>query len=129
MAKLQKILLFGAGLVGRQVLPNYRERFDILAIADNDPKKQSGTIMGIDIIHPQQISQYDYDYIVITSTSIQPILDQLLSLDIAPDKIKQYVDHVAISRQPFPWDGVFFLLLAGSLSVYLISLLINGGQG
>ena len=110
-------------------MPNYRERFDILAVADNDPKKQSGTVMGIDIIHPQQIPHYDYDYIVITSTSIQPILDQLLSMGIPPDKIKQYVDHVAISRQPFPWDGILFLLLAASLIAYLISLLLAGGQG
>lgn len=128
MAKLNKILLFGAGLVGRQVLPNYRERFDILAIADNDPKKQSGTIMGIDIIHPQQIAQYDFDYIVITSTSIQPILDQLLALGIPPEKIKQYVDHVAIARQPFPWDAVFFLLLV-SFGVILMIYAISGGQG
>lgn len=125
MAKLKKIILFGAGLVGRQVLPKYIERFDVLAIADNDSKKQSGTLSGIDIIHPKQISQYDYDYLVVTSTSIQPIIDQLLSLGVPPEKIKQYVDHQAIARQPFPWDAVFFILLSLGSGIWFVSQLIQ----
>jgi FlaA1/EpsC-like NDP-sugar epimerase len=127
VAKSNKIILFGAGLVGRQVLPKYLERFNVLAIADNDPKKQSGTLSGVDIIHPQQIAQYDYDYLVITSTSIQPILDQVLSLGVAPDKVKQYVDHLAIAKQPFPWDAIVFIALSLAASVLAISHLVGGG--
>ncbi len=125
MSKKLKLILFGAGLVGRQVLPKYHERFDILAFADNDPKKHNDVISGISIIHPEQIFQCDYDYIVITSTSIDPIEEQLLTLGVPKEKIKPYVEHVAIVRQRFPFDAVFFIFLCLLVIFCLINMFLG----
>jgi len=118
------LILFGAGLIGRQVLPRYLHKFNILAFVDNDPRKHNGTISNIDIIHPEQIQKYKYDYIVITSTSIEPIKAQLIELGLQKEKITQYIDHVAIIKHRFPFDAVIFILLCVSLLSYLFSLLI-----
>jgi len=125
MTKEIKILLFGAGLVGRQVLAQYLDRFHVLAFADNDPKKHNGTISDIKIIHPEQIKQFNYDYIVITSTSIEPIQNQLLELGVPKDKIKLYIDHVAIVKQRFPFDALVFIFLCISAIFYAFNIFFN----
>ena len=107
MSKRLNLILFGAGLVGRQVLPRYMQKFNVLALADNDKTKHGKTISGVRIIAPEQISNYDYDYLVLTSTSSSQIYDQLISMGFRPEKIKESVE---IKGPKFPWDAVLFLL-------------------
>ena len=85
MLKKTEIILFGSGLVGRQLLNQYLEKFSVIAFADNDQKKQNGTLSNIPIIAPIQLNRMNFDYIVITSTSIEPIRKQLIELGI-PEK-------------------------------------------
>ena len=70
----------------------------------------------------------EYDYIVITSTSIEPIQDQLIELGIPKEKIKQYIDHIGIVKQRFPFDAVFFIFLCLSAFLYLINHFLSNFQ-
>ena len=119
MLKKTEIILFGSGLVGRQLLNQYLEKFSVIAFADNDQKKQNGTLSNIPIIAPIQLNRMNFDYIVITSTSIEPIRKQLIELGIPEKKIKTYMDHKTITRNRFPYDALLFILLISSLVIYL----------
>ncbi len=125
MSKRIKILLFGAGLIGRQVVAQYLERFTVLAFIDNDKNKQNGSISDVTIIHPEKIQCYDYDYIVITSTSIEPIKNQLLEFGIKKNKIIQHIEQTTIAKQRFPFDALFFIILCILLIIYLFNILFN----
>ncbi|TBU99966.1 nucleoside-diphosphate sugar epimerase/dehydratase [Stutzerimonas kirkiae] len=79
----KKIVLFGAGRSGEIFLESHRE-LQVLAFADNDPKKQGQALRGIPVIAPADIASTGCDSIVIT-TVYPPaeILDQLAALGLA----------------------------------------------
>lgn len=79
-------IVFGASKAGENYLKN-QDSYHILAIADNDIKKQGKDLFGITIISPDQIHQYSYDCIVIASMFIEGITKQLLE-DLSIDKEK-----------------------------------------
>ena len=75
---MKKIILFGAGGGGENYISRNKSDL-ILAVADNDPKKQGGKILDIDIIMPDDISKFDYDEIIITSDWVSAISNQLIA--------------------------------------------------
>jgi len=121
MAKKIKLLLFGAGLVGIQVLPKYLQKFNVLAFADNDRSKHGTRLSGIEIVSAERICDFDYDFIVITSTASAQIFDQLLSMGILKEKIKEAHE---IHGPKFPWDAVLFLVVLGLVFCFLLFYLI-----
>lgn len=81
------IIVFGASKAGENFLKNQNE-YNILAIADNDPNKHNKHLNNILIISPNQIVNYQYDYIVIASMFIEGITKQLIKdLSIDQEKI------------------------------------------
>ena len=122
MVKRLKLIMFGAGLVGRRVLPGYVEKFDVIAIADNDTNKHGKDLLGVQIVHPSAIIHEEFDYIVITSTSISQIYDQLVALGVNPGRIKETAELKGLR---FPWDAIIFLsflitLILTSIAVFAI---------
>ena len=116
MAINGRLVLFGAGLVGRRVLPSYLRNFDIVALADNDQAKHGSTLLGVPVIPAEKIKAVNFDYIVITSTANAQIYDQLLEMGFSPDVIKESSE---IHGARFPWDAVlFFLLVVCLLSIF-----------
>lgn len=109
MAKKSRVILFGAGLVGRQALPRYQGKASVIAFADNDVRKLGKQILGVTVIHPDRISSMDYDEVVITSTSSGQIFDQLIELGISQSKIKIAGESDDLLKRRFPWDAVLFL--------------------
>lgn len=78
----KKLILFGAGKSGGLFIEQNRD-LDILAVADNDPDKQGGNLLGFPIIAAEQIAHYPCDAIVITSVWLDSILKQLDTLGLA----------------------------------------------
>ncbi len=111
---MSKLLLFGAGLVGRRILPRYKASFDIVALVDNDPAKQGRSLLGVEILSADQIHDVSYDYIVITSTATSQIYDQLIAMGIDDARIKEAAE---LHGDRFPWDAVVFLGIVGMAGV------------
>lgn len=81
------VIVFGASKAGENFLKN-QDEYSVLAIADNDFNKQGKYLNDILIIKPNQINEYNYDYIVIASMFIEGITKQLQEeLFITKDKI------------------------------------------
>ena len=89
-----KILVFGLGK-GYSRLKNVLdyERVEIAACIDNDSRKWGSLVDGSPVIAPDDINQFDYDYIVLTSQFYSEIEVQLAGLGIAPDKILNFFSN------------------------------------
>jgi len=75
-----KVIVFGAGGGGRNLTKEIDEKqytFEIIAYADNDPKLQGTLLFGKPVIHPKEITTYDYDKIIIAAMDTYNITNQL----------------------------------------------------
>ena len=83
---MKKALIFGAGGFGSYYL-NHQNKYNILAVVDNDPQKEGAYIDGVEVILPKNISKYEYEYIVIASTFTQEIHQQLIEMGVPEESI------------------------------------------
>lgn len=120
MARKLKVILFGAGLVGRQILPVYRDKVDIIGFADNDPKKQERSVLGVPVMQPDTILNHQYDYVVISSTSVGQIMDQLISLGVPRERIRVIREAESGENRHFPWDALLFLVIGLAVTVGIL---------
>lgn len=82
------VLIFGAGDGGRKVTEMLNnDNVKILAYIDNNPEKVGQKVYGKEIIPPQKISSFNYDYILIASMYYDEILQQLIHMGIEKNKI------------------------------------------
>jgi len=75
-----KVVIFGAGGGGRNLTKEIEEKqypFEIIAYADNDPKLQGTFLLEKKVIHPKEITAYDYDQIIIAAMDTYNITNQL----------------------------------------------------
>lgn len=66
MKEAKKILLYGAGYYGRQLLDLLPFEYEALAFVDGDIKKQGATVAGLPVLAPEEIGRCDYAQIVVT---------------------------------------------------------------
>ncbi len=101
-----KAVIFGATTSGKAIYEEIKEKYTIVAYADNDVKKQGGNIEGIPIIGPDALESLSWDQIIIVSTSaMEAIKSQLLKLGIPEQKINtQYIDLLVVPRIKFCED-------------------------
>lgn len=78
------IMIFGTGKYFEDKKDKIEEKFNIIAFVDNF---KEGTYHDKDIIKPQELEIYEYDYIIIMSSYFFEILDQLKLLGINKEKI------------------------------------------
>ncbi|MBQ4645926.1 MAG: hypothetical protein IJB79_01115 [Candidatus Gastranaerophilales bacterium] len=85
--KNKKILFYGAGEAFLELNKTYKfnEKLDIVAIADQDSSKK---IENFNLISPQEIKNYSFDKIIITTESNSHIKTFLLDLKIPQEKIE-----------------------------------------
>lgn len=120
MAGKVRVILFGAGLIGRQVLPKLARHVEVLAFADNDTRKHGTRVSGVPVIAPDLIRKQPFDLLLISSTSINDINEQVLALGIAKDSIVVLGDAQAAASGEFPWDAVLFLVACAALVGILV---------
>jgi O-methyltransferase len=86
-----KVIIFGAGGGGKNLTKEIEDRndlYEIIAYTDNDPKLQGTVLFGKPVIHPSNISSYDYDQIIIAAMDTYNITNQLTKeYGISPDII------------------------------------------
>lgn len=78
----KRLVLFGAGQSGKCFIEQNRDRH-IVAVVDNNPKKQGSELLGVPIIAPNKIVDTECEVIVITSQWINGILTQLEELGLS----------------------------------------------
>lgn len=76
-----KVIIFGTGKLYESNKYKFR-KLSIAALVDNNPNKQGTYIDGIIVISPQQICEYQYDYIILVSRYYKEMRSQLISLGI-----------------------------------------------
>lgn len=90
----KRIILFGIGNNGKSIMDAYRvydEDFEVAAIADN--RSERADYAGIKVISPEQIGDYEYDEVWISSIYYKEIRQQLVDqLQISPSCIR-YVEY------------------------------------
>lgn len=86
--------MFGTGNYSMIVENILKDDVLILAYIDNDKSKWNSEKNGKVIIPPEQIEQYDFDYIIIGSQFTEEIYTQLLEMKIHKNKIFQYSKFV-----------------------------------
>lgn len=78
----QKIIIYGTGKYCINIMDNIKDKyfFEIIAFCDSSKTKQGLEFYGKKIIAPEQLTEFDYDYICISSPSYEyEIKNQLIS--------------------------------------------------
>jgi len=96
-----KVILFGAGAAGQNALRRFASRVEVLAVADNDPRKHGTTFMGYPVIAAADILSKPYDCIVVASVYAQEIEQQLLDLGVSEADIEFPPHRASTSRVPW----------------------------
>lgn len=85
---MYKLLLFGVGSACKDLLTNIDyNNATILAYVDNNTSIHGTKLDNIEIIAPDAIVNYDFDYIIITTRYYDEILSQLTNIGINKNKI------------------------------------------
>ncbi len=94
-----QIIIYGAGGNCKHVMDKEEVRQNnILCIADKDIKKSGMNINGIDVVLPEQIKGYEYDFILVTvNRKLGKIKKELAEIGIPEDKIIYWKDYVKVS--------------------------------
>ena len=88
---MMKYVLFGTG----DYYKRFKHWFDgrkVIAVLDNDPKKQGTIFDGYPVMAPTDINSIEYDAIVILSFYITEMKKQLIELGVAPERIFHFYD-------------------------------------
>lgn len=122
------IIMFGASGGGESFIShvnNNDSEYNILAVADNDEKKHNTIFNGYPVIAPEEISQFEYDKIIITSGFFMEIMEQLLDgLEIDPLKVKLAPKSmVGLNKSYRPFEDEKTLTLARSVLLYITDIL------
>lgn len=95
---MDKMYVFGAGCNSYGVV-QYIGRENIIAIIDNEPKRQSGSILGVQVISYQDfLMKYNNERIIISTLICNDIIEQLEENDINNYELAPFV----ISGMPDP---------------------------
>jgi len=122
---MKKVIVFGCGKGGYNTYKYYSNKYHIVAFTDNNKELYGTMINNIKVINPNQISNFNYDMILIASMYKESILKQLINeLDISKNNIELVSDNIlnnpstSISK-----EILFFTLL--SISVYILTKLLE----
>lgn len=90
-----KIIVFGLGDIYSKVKQYfYNEEEEIVALVDNSQKLFRMLLDGHIVDKPENIQQYQYDFIVLTSNAAVEMRQQLMELGIPSDKVIHFLDYL-----------------------------------
>ncbi len=93
------VVLFGTGAFYERYKDYAFNKDIVVALADNDTKKQGSVIDGVSVVSPETLSNFKYDFIVLLLKyeSALSVKKQLIKLGVDKDKILFYDEYIAIS--------------------------------
>ena len=115
-------VLFGTG----DYYQRYRHWFIdkiVLAILDNDKKKQGTELDGHPIIPPEEVSRLSFDAVVVMSFYVAEMKEQLIALGVNEEKIYHFFDLPELFKEECPESTIklrdlkCILLLSHDLSL------------
>jgi hypothetical protein len=87
-----RIIVFGLGMIYEK-FKNYIDKSSVVSLIDNNTKKQGTLVGGFEVKPPVSVVYEYYDYIIIMSTTyIQEMTEQLREYGVPDNKLKTYVD-------------------------------------
>ncbi|MCC2606251.1 hypothetical protein [Planctobacterium marinum] len=106
---MKKILLYGTGASAKYFYDNYLHSYQILQVVDKN--KQCADFWSSPCIKPEQITDYEFDYIVVGSWAILEISKELKELGVAPERIlwfqhnkNKLVNHTEFCNMPLHFE-------------------------
>lgn len=95
-----KVIIFGLGKIFEIFMKIYdTTKIDIIALMDNDNELIGKKVYGYQVIEPNRISDYDSDFIFITSSYYLQIKSQLIELEGIEEK--KIIDFSILGRLKF----------------------------
>lgn len=96
-----KTIIFGVGNYYKENKERLKEipEIEVIAFSDNNATLWNRKLEGIKVVEPALINSLEYDRILIMSTYISEIYNQLISLNIDKEKIVIWEQAVAESMQ------------------------------
>lgn len=105
MDKKIKIIVFATGWASDRFVKNCRDEYDIIALSDWDKSKHNTIMNGYKIIDPYEISNINFDKIVIASQYSKEITKQIKDrLNIEQDKLIYPLKYQLKYGKPFEDD-------------------------
>lgn len=96
--KGQNIFLFGGGLCGTLSIPLLRDELNLVAVCDNDKRKQGTQLEGLPCISPDALAQYQNPFVLVSSSkNYQSIHEELLDRNIPHCNLESYVVNQKLS--------------------------------
>lgn len=87
MSNFKKILVFGAGVMWGNQKDKLRKKYDVVALVDNDLKKHNSMIDDLKVISPSDLSNYNYEKILLLVEAKREVIKQLLELGVSKSDI------------------------------------------
>ena len=85
---MTNILIFGTGSGCKKALQQLNfKKVNIIAYIDNDPNKRDNIFHNKKIISPEEVTKFDYDYIIICSEYYNEMIKQLEKLGVRREKV------------------------------------------
>lgn len=100
---MEKVIIFGATDTGQRVYNDIKDSFNVVLFVDEDSKKWDTEINGIAIKSPEEIFEWEFDYIYIgVLTYYQEVVAKLRKLGVPSGKIVgKYVELPIHARIDF----------------------------
>jgi len=102
-----RLVVFGTGVVGRQVLQTFEGWATPVAFCDNDARKWRSVIEGVPVIGPADLRGLAYDGIVVASAFWPDICRQLLELGIDARRIDLARTQTVLNTKPGPAGSAY----------------------
>lgn len=80
------IIIFGTG----KIYERYRGAFEsknVVVFLDNNVNKQGNLLDGVQIVSPERVNEYAYDYVILACVKYHDMRNQLISYGVPEDKI------------------------------------------
>lgn len=117
----KKVIFWAAGGNARKFVKCLREDVLISAFVDNDILRKGEMFCGSQIISAEDIFQYEYDYIVVTTPDYNDILSQIKDMGIDGGKIITPFTPDRCGRKG--WRDIFY---TGELMYYVLEQRLTG---
>lgn len=95
-----RLIVWGTGNVYKRY-KKYLCGFEIVKLCDSNPDKKGRSLDGIEIIAPEQIMEYESDYVLVMAYAENEICRQAKALGIAAKKIITYSQFWQLKREDF----------------------------
>lgn len=115
------MIFWAAGVNARKFVSCLKEEVEISAFVDNDALRHGEAFCGAHIIPADDISAYEYHYIVITTPDYQDIVSQLGDMGVDEDKIITLFAPDRCERKG--WRDIFHM---GELMYYVLEQRLTG---